>query len=163
MATPTLQEILLAVPMFGMNLNTYNELSPGLPSNEENLLTFLKFIEDQQDGYFYRTPEVYIRIYTGDHDYDADCIYVQIRGGLKDTNDNPNSCFAQRHMLFEATFDCNSDGLMKTITYCREIKHKIINGDICQTCHENVGDLKYKGSKKKILCSACGMNLLFTL
>ena len=39
MSAPTLQQILLTVPGFGAQINSFNELYPGVPATQENLET----------------------------------------------------------------------------------------------------------------------------
>ena len=45
MSTPTLQQVLLTIPGFGAQINSFNEIVPGVPATAENLATLFAAFE----------------------------------------------------------------------------------------------------------------------
>ena len=153
MSTPTLQQVLLTVPGFGAQINSFNEIIPGVPSTAENLATMFAAFEQQPYIEVNKTPDIFIYIRKtnadDDDDYDED-LGPLIRAVLR-VRAVPGMPLAQVGPVHRFLFDAN--GLYMAILWAKEAAHIVARDGVC-VCRAAPVSLNFKLDKMP-LCLNC--------
>jgi hypothetical protein len=129
MSTPTLQQVLLTVPGFGAQINSFNEIIPGVPSTRENLATLFAAFEQEHFVEIGAAPDVRI-CFRQQNDDDEDVL---------DDRDGPRidvsmSVRIDGHLTIvegNGTFDYDADGFYKAIVWAKGAVRDVVRNGIC--------------------------------
>jgi hypothetical protein len=125
MATPSLQDVLCAVPTFAADVEAMTELSPGVASSPANVKALLKYIIDAGEYHTVRgsiARPLGVRFKTR-----------KAKGGLIDVKVcmSPYALAIGIQKLGDASFPCTEDGLMKGIAFAKDILRRVHENGIC--------------------------------
>ena len=151
MATPSLQDVLCAIPTFAAQVEAMTELSPGVASSPANVKALLKYLTDKSE---YAT--VYGTVAR------PLCVSFKTRrakGGLIDVKVcvSPAALHEGVQQLGVASFPCTEDGLLKGIAFAKDITHRYREDGLspCSTGYLTDCYMKLPGMS---LCGRCQMS-----
>ncbi len=151
MATPSLQDVLCAVPTFAADVEAMTELSPGVASSPANVKALLKYLTDAgeyQTVYGANTSPLGVRFKTR-----------KAKGGLIDVKVcmSPLALHRGIQQLGNASFPCTEDGLMKGIAFAKDILRRVREDGLCQCSFVNRHEcyIKLPGLS---LCGRCQLS-----
>ncbi len=151
MATPSLQDVLCAVPTFAADVEAMTELSPGVASSPANVKALLKYLTDA--GEYHTTYGVILR------PLGVRFKTRKAKGGLIDVRVCMSPCALGRNIqrLGDASFPCTEEGLMKGISFAKNILRRASENGICPCNTGNVVDcyIKLPGLPR---CGRCQMS-----
>jgi hypothetical protein len=132
MATPSLQDVLCAVPTFAADVEAMTELSPGVASSPANVTALFKYLTDA--GEYETMYEPIAR------PFGVRFKTRKAKGGLIDVRVCMSPCALGRNIqrLGDASFPCTEEGLMKGISFAKDIVHRARENGICPCCTGNV-------------------------
>ena len=115
MATPTLQDVLAAVPAAAIDEMT--ELIPGVPSNEQNLKQLLEFIGEDCVQIGNDPDKPTINLHTVDYEEEGKNIFMNLHSpGIDPVPGVRYDPASGRRLLPSRMFSCSSSGLMQAIS-----------------------------------------------
>jgi hypothetical protein len=152
MATPSLQDVLCAVPTFAAQVDALTELSPGVASSPANVKALLKYLTDAG-------------VYHTVHGTIARPLGVRFKtrrakGGLIDVKvcmSPPDLLRGVNNQLGNASFPCTEDGLMKGIAFAKDILRRVREDGLCQCSFVNRRDC-YTKLPGLSLCGRCQLS-----
>jgi hypothetical protein len=132
MATPSLQDVLCAVPTFAADVEAMTELSPGVASSPANVKALLKYITDA--GEYETTYE------PGTRSLGVRFKARRAKGGLLEVKVcmSPYALDQNIQQLGNASFPCTEEGLLKGISFAKDIVHRVRENGICPCRTGNV-------------------------
>jgi hypothetical protein len=132
MSTPTLQGILAAVPSLGAQIDSFNELIPGVPATEENLATLFEAMKQKKDISFYVTPDIEVCYHVTNHDDDEE--YNEIEGPRIAVGISVRAATTPWFdpLEEENSFNFDADGFYKAILWAKEAVRSVIRDGICK-------------------------------
>ena len=151
MATPSLQDVLCAIPTFAAQVEAMTELSPGVASSPANVKALLKYLTDAGEyhtTYGAVTRPLGVRFKTR-----------RAKGGLIDVkvSMSPYALQLGVQQLGIASFPCTEDGLMKGIAFAKDIARRYREDGICQ-CSTSAPLECYIKLPGMSLCGQCRMS-----
>ena len=133
MATPTLQDVLAAVPGVLELVDQMTELLPGVPANEQNLQTLWTYLQ----GVVYREYAsgellVVLQLASKKKGVYQDC-HVQVMGKPVDCRRDHRTC-QLRPLICEETHKNTSEGLLQCLLFARQSLHRYSAEGACPGC-----------------------------
>ena len=135
MATPTLQDVLAAVPAVAELVDQMTELLPGCPASEQNLQTLWGHLQgvtrkslDHPDGFlvvlemFSKKKGVY------------QTMHVQVMGKPVDCRRRDGSNFPLRPFICKETHRNTGEGLLQCLIFARQSLHRYSTEGACPGC-----------------------------
>ena len=151
MATPSLQDVLCAIPTLAAQVEAMTELSPGVASSPANVKALLKYLTDAGEyhtGYGAVNRPVGVRFKTR-----------RAKGGLIDVKVcvSPYALHAGIQHLGRGSFPCFEDGLLKGIAFAKDIMRRLREDGLCSCSTGNVYEcyIKLPGMPR---CGRCQMS-----
>ena len=139
MATPTLQDVLDAVPAVAELVDQMTELLPGCPASEQNLQTLWGHLQgvtqkslEHPAGFlvvlqmFSKRKGVY------------QTMHVQVMGKPVDCRRRDGSNFPLRPLICEETHRNTSEGLLQCLLFARQSLHRHSTEGACPRCCDAV-------------------------
>jgi hypothetical protein len=125
MATPSLQDVLCAVPTFAADVEAMTELSPGVASSPANVKALLKYLTDA--GEYHTTYGVILR------PLGVRFKTRKAKGGLIDVTVclTPVALHGNVQQLGVASFPCTEEGLMKGIAFAKDLTRRVREDGLC--------------------------------
>ena len=133
MATPTLQDVLAAVPAVAQLVDSMTELMPGVPANEQNLQTLWTYLQGVPRRE-YASNELLVvleRIYERNGVYQE--LDVRVMGKPVDCRRDHRTC-QLRPILCEETHKNTGEGLLQCLLFARQSLRRYIAEGTCPGC-----------------------------
>ena len=151
MATPSLLDVLYAVPTFVAQVDAMTELSPGVASSPANVKALLKYLTDAGE---------YHTVYgANNRPVGVSFKTRRAKGGLIDVKVcvSPYALHAGIQHLGRGSFPCTEDGLLKGIAFAKDIMRRYREDGICPCSNGYLTDcyMKLPGMS---LCGRCQMS-----
>jgi hypothetical protein len=151
MATPSLQDVLCAVPALAVQIDAMTELSPGVASSPANVKELLRYLVDAgvyKPEWLASGAAVGVRFKT--RRGKVGTIHVQL-------------CTTQLALergtqhLGQGTFPCTEDGLLKALGFAKDIVRRLREHGLCACSFGNVYQchIKLPGMPR---CGRCQMS-----
>ena len=133
MATPSLQEVLAAVPAVAQLVDQMTELLPGVPANEQNLQTLWTYLQ----GVVYREYAsgellVVLQLASKRKGVYQDC-HVQVLGKPVDCRRGDQTFHLRPHICKE-THKNTGEGLLQCLLFARQSLHRYSAEGACPGC-----------------------------
>ena len=151
MAAPTLQEVLSKVPALEQEIDSMNEIIPGVPATAANLQTLHKAFLEAQVLYLPFDDAAVDLSVPGRKRH----IHVVVLGPLERC---PHG-YLDRARLAGEIFPCTEDGFFQGLLYAKEAIRRLRGEGVCPDCCNAPGGpiqkrLKLKGLPKCLPCMA---------
>jgi len=135
MATPTLQDVLGAVPAVGAAIDEMTEIIPGVPSNEHTLKELLKGLDEVPRVETKKSEtQVWWEMFTF-HQYEADSDGVDQMG---EKNIQLSMCEPTTDgkivQIYDGEYDFTPKGLMNAITDGKRVMKRYREDGLCPDC-----------------------------
>ena len=155
MATPTLQDVLDAVPAVAELVDQMTELLPGVPANEQNLQTLWTYLQ----GVVYReyaSGELLVVLQLaskkkGVYQY----CHVQVMGKPVDCRRRDGSNFPLRPLICEETHRNTSEGLLQCLIFARQTLYRYGIEGACPSCCSVIGPVRKLKAVGMPRCADC--------
>ena len=146
MATPTLQDVLAAVPAVAELVDQMTELLPGVPANEQNLQTLWTYLQ----GVVYREYAsgellVVLQLASKRKGVYQDC-HVQVLGKPVDCR-RGDSTFQLRPHICNETHMNTGEGLLQCLLFARQGLHQYSAEGACPGCCTGFAELPVRQLK----------------
>jgi len=134
MATPTLQDVLGAVPAVGAAIDEMTEIIPGVPSNERTLKELLKGLDEcpvrMEES---RTDVWWFMRQFNECEEDSDGEEIEVKRHIELTMYAPktDAIFCRIH---EEEYDATPKGLMEAITDGKRVMKRYREDGLCTEC-----------------------------
>ena len=134
MATPSLQDVLGAVPAVGAAIDEMTEIIPGVPSNERTLEELLKGLDEQcvrtEES---RTDVWYNMFINPDYDEDSDGEEIEVGRHIELTMFAPKTD-ANFCRIHKEEYEATPKGLMEAITDGKRVMKRYREDGLCTEC-----------------------------
>ena len=151
MSTPSLQDVMCAIPTFAAQVEAMTELSPGVASSPANVTALLKFLIDA--GVYNTTYGAVVR------PLGVRFKTRRAKGGFIDVKVclSPVALHDNVQNLGSASFPCTEDGLMKGIAFAKDLTRRVREDGLC-SCSLEKFTLIFLKLPGMPLCGRCQMN-----
>jgi hypothetical protein len=151
MSTPSLQDVLCAIPTFAAQVEAMTELSPGVASSPANVTALLKFLTDA--GEYHTTYGAVVRP-LGVHFKTR-----KAKGGSINVKVclSPVALHDGVQQLGFSSFPCTEDGLMKGIAFAKDLTRRVRDDGLCP-CSLGKYSIIFVRLPGMPLCGRCQMN-----
>jgi hypothetical protein len=151
MSTPSLQDVMCAIPTFAAQVEAMTELSPGVASSPANVTALLKYLVDAGEYntcYGAVVRPLGVRFKTR-----------KAKGGSIDVKVclSPVALHDGLQQLGFASFPCTEDGLMKGIAFAKDLTRRVREDGLC-SCSLDKFTLIFLKLPGMPLCGRCQMN-----
>ena len=136
MATPSLQEVLAAVPAVAELVNQMTELLPGVPASEQNLQTLWSHLQGVVSKDLHH-PDGFLVVLKLDSKRKGvyQTMHVQVRGKFVDCRRHRSSViFIDRPLICKETHKNTGEGLLQCLLFARQSIHRYITEGACPGC-----------------------------
>jgi hypothetical protein len=130
MSTPTIQEILAAVPSLAAQIDSFNELIPGVPATEKNLATLFEAMKQKKDITLDVPPNIKVDYHVMNYDDDEDEFegsHIRVKMGVRLA---ANVWFDS--LEGEMFFNFDIEGFYKALLWTKEAVRSVIRDGICK-------------------------------
>ena len=165
MATPSLQDVLAAVPAVAELVDQMTELLPGCPASEQNLQTLWGHLQgvtqkslEHPDGHL-----VVLQLFSKKKGV-YQTMHVQVMGKPVDCRRRDGSNFPLRPRISEETHRNTSEGLLQCLLFARHSLHRYSAEGACPGCCTGFAGLPVRQLKAVGMprCADCMLTALIS-
>jgi hypothetical protein len=135
MATPSLQEVLAAVPAVLELVEEMTEILPGVPASEQNLQTLWSHLQNVVFKDLYHPDGFRVVLQMGSKRKGVyQTMHVQVQGNPVDCRRRDGSNFPLRPDICDATHKNTCEGMLQCLLFARQSLQRYIAEGACPDC-----------------------------